>query len=628
MSDEQTAPTARVLAQRGWVAYTGEGAATRKVASMLPDGRVECYGEDGRLVKTKVAGETRHFGGERGKERLVSATGSDGGVRHYEGEKGEEVLVHVEFDDGSSVHCEGERGRERVARVTSPARGVRHYVGERGEERHVRTELPCGEVLHYAGDKGAERLVRTDEAGGVVAHYEGERACEWRACVELASGAVMSLCGPKGCERVVKVRARSGDTRHYEGEAGEERAVRLECANGRVEHLEGATGEEYVRKFTHCGVTVHLRGESRQPVAVPERVDWPNGAQTHFDATGRPVTASSSRGGWYPSWLYERWPHVNETDLVHVLLVRAQWAVRAHLGRRRRRAAAAVALQRGWRGRRRERRARRAAAVALQRRWRAWRARWHGTTVGALLTRLLDERARLRADLAALSRAAAQRARAGETARAESAREAARARGQLAWATLARKVAGWEAQRHVVERQALLQAVRDTERERERAERAAERETRRGLDRSNAAREARAEKIRRSKEGRGPAQSERQAQSERLAWLETDNELLRRHLDTAQEDAASWRSIAESWRGTVERSAGVGERERECVVCFERAATHALMPCGHRCLCETCSGRIMGGRAVSTQHGQKRPLQVACPLCNRPARGSVRIFDA
>ena len=52
-------------------------------------------------------------------------------------------------------------------------------------------------------------------------------------------------------------------------------------------------------------------------------------------------------------------------------------------------------------------------------------------------------------------------------------------------------------------------------------------------------------------------------QDERLAWLQTDNELLRRHLDTAQEDAASWRSVAESWRGTVERSAGVGERERE-----------------------------------------------------------------
>jgi serine/threonine protein kinase len=49
----------------------------------------------------------------------------------------------------------------------------------------------------------------------------------------------------------------------------------------------------------------------------------------------------------------------------------------------------------------------------------------------------------------------------------------------------------------------------------------------------------------------------------------------------------------------------------ECVVCLERVSTHALMPCGHRCVCERCAP-ILNNRA--------------CPICRTLVEKAVRIF--
>ena len=51
--------------------------------------------------------------------------------------------------------------------------------------------------------------------------------------------------------------------------------------------------------------------------------------------------------------------------------------------------------------------------------------------------------------------------------------------------------------------------------------------------------------------------------------------------------------------------------KRECVVCLERVSTHALMPCGHRCVCEKCA-QILNNRA--------------CPICRTLVEKAVRIF--
>jgi len=60
---------------------------------------------------------------------------------------------------------------------------------------------------------------------------------------------------------------------------------------------------------------------------------------------------------------------------------------------------------------------------------------------------------------------------------------------------------------------------------------------------------------------------------------------------------------------------GIG---KECVVCKDRLATHAFIPCGHRCVCRKCSGEI------TKREGAKR----RCPLCRQQAHNITQIFNA
>ncbi|KAJ1482268.1 hypothetical protein T484DRAFT_1952444 [Baffinella frigidus] len=53
---------------------------------------------------------------------------------------------------------------------------------------------------------------------------------------------------------------------------------------------------------------------------------------------------------------------------------------------------------------------------------------------------------------------------------------------------------------------------------------------------------------------------------------------------------------------------------RACVVCLERLAVMALLPCGHRCVCARCSD---GGA-----------LRSVCPMCRADVENAVRVFDS
>ena len=53
------------------------------------------------------------------------------------------------------------------------------------------------------------------------------------------------------------------------------------------------------------------------------------------------------------------------------------------------------------------------------------------------------------------------------------------------------------------------------------------------------------------------------------------------------------------------------EEVAECVVCLDSSPTHAVLPCGHRCLCAGCVG------AAARE----------CPVCRTPSLGTVRIFE-
>ena len=74
----------------------------------------------------------------------------------------------------------------------------------------------------------------------------------------------------------------------------------------------------------------------------------------------------------------------------------------------------------------------------------------------------------------------------------------------------------------------------------------------------------------------------------------------------------------EGGRGGVGREEGGGSSKRamgECCICLERIATDRLLafvPCGHRCVCAGCSGRLV-----------RKP----CPICRKKVREVMRVYD-
>ena len=57
---------------------------------------------------------------------------------------------------------------------------------------------------------------------------------------------------------------------------------------------------------------------------------------------------------------------------------------------------------------------------------------------------------------------------------------------------------------------------------------------------------------------------------------------------------------------------GEGGEGGECVVCLSGEREHAIVPCGHRCLCRGCA-MLYGAGA-------------RCPLCRGPSVGVLRVY--
>ena len=53
-----------------------------------------------------------------------------------------------------------------------------------------------------------------------------------------------------------------------------------------------------------------------------------------------------------------------------------------------------------------------------------------------------------------------------------------------------------------------------------------------------------------------------------------------------------------------------------CVVCMDSPLTHAMVPCGHLCVCELCSAKLMEAE------------RKACPMCNQVFDTALRVFTA
>ena len=59
----------------------------------------------------------------------------------------------------------------------------------------------------------------------------------------------------------------------------------------------------------------------------------------------------------------------------------------------------------------------------------------------------------------------------------------------------------------------------------------------------------------------------------------------------------------------------VDQSSEQCVVCLTGANTHACVPCGHQCVCSTCSLAFGDGLQVTQ-----------CPVCSEHVESTVEIF--
>ena len=61
-----------------------------------------------------------------------------------------------------------------------------------------------------------------------------------------------------------------------------------------------------------------------------------------------------------------------------------------------------------------------------------------------------------------------------------------------------------------------------------------------------------------------------------------------------------------------------------CVICNDSPRTHAITPCGHRCLCGTCAVTLKQQQPRSRK--KKKPVE-KCPLCRQGINQIIRIFE-
>lgn len=67
---------------------------------------------------------------------------------------------------------------------------------------------------------------------------------------------------------------------------------------------------------------------------------------------------------------------------------------------------------------------------------------------------------------------------------------------------------------------------------------------------------------------------------------------------------------------TIEEELKSQVRNRMCVVCLDKLATHAMVACGHRCVCNDC-----GRQLLKRSHGRCR-----CPMCRKQTNNIVKIY--
>ena len=190
---------------------------------------------------------------------------------------------------------------------------------------------------------------------------------------------------------------------------------------------------------------------------------------------------------------------------------------------------------------------------------------------------------------------------------------------QRGWETTRRREIQSAHDRNRLEREALVEATEQLERlaeerrERLRLEQEQERDAFLAAQRED---RERAQRETREADLASQERVERDAAT-RISSLEA--KLERRYLDEASESLQRRKQALLDEMPANVRSRSVLSNDQEtatnstCVVCLERQANFAVVPCGHVCLCSTCSD-------ICT--GDDRP----CPLCRVDIQSTLRIY--
>ncbi len=195
-----------------------------------------------------------------------------------------------------------------------------------------------------------------------------------------------------------------------------------------------------------------------------------------------------------------------------------------------------------------------------------------------------------------------------------------------------------EKNRQERERLAREQAAREAE----------ERERREAVERAARVREEaeRAERERIQQEAREAARLERErvereaieaAELNAASRISSLESMLESHLEAEAKDIKdmeanllrrkrSFRETMQSMPSDVQSRISVGNNNEEknatsnseniCVVCHDEPAVMAVVPCGHQCLCNSCSNICIEGQASARQ----------CPLCRGNMQSILRIY--
>ena len=214
-------------------------------------------------------------------------------------------------------------------------------------------------------------------------------------------------------------------------------------------------------------------------------------------------------------------------------------------------------------------------------------------------------------EVAHRAEARAQASKAEEERRAarESAREAAKEAARRAAAEEARRVEAAERQRRAAEaeRSKARREEEKRERERMRIESKAAEEVRAGAARLQEHNDSLAALV--ESQGR-----ELDAAKVRLVALERSKQ---------QAEALLAEALAQQEQGGADAVPARPLLEsEECAVCMVQPRTHALLNCGHRCVCQGCAQDIVAGKATP------RGVRMAqCPVCRSDVDRAIYIYD-